>query len=250
MVNGWIKLHREIQDCWIWEDKEPFDKRSAWIDLLITANHSDKKILFNGELITIKRGQILTSVRRLSEKWKWSANKVYRFIKLLESDEMLQKESNKDRTLLTIVNYGFYQHLENSGEYTNGNSDEYTSDTPAETVTEHKQEYKEDKNDKECKEEKKTTKRKKQSTPYYPNDEQLNQAFLDFIEMRNKIKKPMTDRAVTMAMNRLQKLAGTDNDLAINILEQSVLHCWQDLYGLKDDMRNNKGSGGIDWDNV
>ena len=116
MSSGWIKLYRRLQDCWIWLDKEPFDKRSAWVDLILTANHSDKKILFNGELITVKRGQILTSVRKLSAKWKWSVNKVYRFLKLLESDEMLQKESDKDRTLLTIVNYSIFQCCEYTNE--------------------------------------------------------------------------------------------------------------------------------------
>ena len=154
LSSGWIKLYRQLQDCWIWLDKEPFDKRSAWVDLLLTANHSDKKILFNGELITVKRGQILTSVRKLSAKWKWSVNKVYRFLKVLESDEMLQKESDKDRTLLTIENYSIFQCCEytneNSNGNTNGNSDEYTIETPTETPTntpmEHKQGYKEDKN--------------------------------------------------------------------------------------------------------
>lgn len=146
MSSGWIKLYRQLQDCWIWLDKEPFDKRSAWVDLILTANHSDKKILLNGELITVKRGQILTSVRKLSAKWKWSVNKVYRFLKLLEDDEMLQKESNKDRTLLTIENYSIFQCC----EYTNGNSDEYTSDTLTKTPTEHKQEDKNDKNNNIC----------------------------------------------------------------------------------------------------
>ena len=66
MNKGWIKLHRQLLDCWIWRVNEPFDKRSAWVDLLLTANHSDTKLLFNGEIITITRGQILTSVRQLS----------------------------------------------------------------------------------------------------------------------------------------------------------------------------------------
>ena len=26
---GWIKLHRKLQDCWIWQEKEPFDKRNT-----------------------------------------------------------------------------------------------------------------------------------------------------------------------------------------------------------------------------
>lgn len=257
LSSGWIKLYRQLQDCWIWLDKEPFDKRSAWVDLLLTANHSDKKILFNGELITVKRGQILTSVRKLSAKWKWSVNKVYRFLKLLESDEMLQKESDKDRTLLTIVNYSIFQCCEytngNSNGNTNGNSDEYTSETPTETPTntptEHKQEYKEDKNEKNVKNEKKE---RKGQAVYYPNDEILNNAFKEFLTMRNKIKKPLaTKQALTRMMNKIEKLSDGDNDLAIKILNQSTDHCWQDVYELKSDSGGNRtGNSGIDWDNV
>ena len=257
MSSGWIKLYRQLQDCWIWLDKEPFDKRSAWVDLLLTANHSDKKILFNGELITIKRGQILTSVRKLSAKWKWSVNKVYRFLKLLEDDEMLQKESDKDRTLLTIENYSIFQCCEytneNSNGNTNGNSDEYTSETPTETPTntptEHKQECKEYKNDKNVKNEKKE---RKGQAVYYPNDELLNNAFKEFLTMRNKIKKPLaTKQALTRMMNKIEKLSGGDNDLAIKILNQSTDHCWQDVYELKtDSVGNRTGNSGIDWDNV
>ena len=257
MSSGWIKLYRQLQDCWIWLDKEPFDKRSAWVDLLLTANHSDKKILFNGELITVKRGQILTSVRKLSAKWKWSVNKVYRFLKLLESDEMLQKESDKDRTLLTIVNYSIFQCCEytngNNNGNTNGNSDEYTSETPTETPTnthtEHKQECKEYKNDKNVKNEKKE---RKGQAVYYPNDELLNNAFKEFLTMRNKIKKPLaTKQALTRMMNKIEKLSCGDNDLAIKILNQSTDHCWQDVYELKSDgVVNRVGNSGIDWDNV
>lgn len=257
LSSGWIKLYRKLQDCWIWLDKEPFDKRSAWVDLLLTANHSDKKILFNGELITVKRGQILTSVRKLSAKWKWSVNKVYRFLKLLESDEMLQKESDKDRTLLTIVNYSIFQCCEytneNSNGNTNGNSDEYTSETqtetPTNTPTEHKQECKEYKNDKNVKNEKKE---RKGQDVYYPNDELLNNAFKEFLTMRNKIKKPLaTKQALTRMMNKIEKLSGGDNDLAIKILNQSTDHCWQDVYELKSDSCGNRTvKSGIDWDNV
>ncbi len=66
----------------------------------------------------------------------------------------------------------------------------------------------------------------------------------------------MTDRAVKMAMNKLQKLSvGTfgdsmDNDLAIKILEQSTLNCWTDLYPLRAEMPRNRSSGKIDWNNV
>ena len=240
MHDGWNRLYRKIQECGEREDKEPFDKRSAWIDLLLTANHADAKLLFNGELITVQRGQILTSVRKLSVKWKWSVNKVYRFLKLLESDKMLQKESNKDRTLLTIVNYSVYQGGEYTNEYTNGNSDgytdgstnEYKSETPTDTPSEHKQECNNDKNVKNVN----NNMREKKPKKKYYDDPNLDSAFKEFLSMRTKIKKPLaTEKAFSRLKNKLEDLSGGDTDMAIAILNQSVDHCWSDVYGLKND---------------
>lgn len=53
MSDGWIKLYRQIQDCWIWDDDDKYDKAHAWLDLLILANHRDKKISVDGKPITI-----------------------------------------------------------------------------------------------------------------------------------------------------------------------------------------------------
>ena len=88
--------------------------------------------------MTIKQGQILTSVRSLASRWHWSNDRTLRYLRLLESLEMLHKDSDKSRTLLTIVNYEVYQGI--------GDSNEYTNDTPTNTVTNHKQEIKEKKN--------------------------------------------------------------------------------------------------------
>ena len=87
---------------------------------------------------------------------------------------------------------------------------------------------------------------------YYPNDELLNNAFKEFLTMRNKIKKPLaTKQALTRMMNKIEKLSCGDNDLAIKILNQSTDHCWQDVYELKSDGGGNQtGNSGIDWDNV
>lgn len=161
---GWIKLHRKINECWIWDEK-PFDKARAWIDLLLLANHSDKKILFNGNIICVKKGQYLTSIRKLSERWGWSFDKVTRFLKILVSEEMLIKESDNNRTLLTIVNYEVYQEVTNSDECTENTPSSEPSEHPQvnhpntdRTVTSDKQELKElIKNDKNVKNKKKNT---------------------------------------------------------------------------------------------
>lgn len=112
---GWICVHREIFDNWIWQDKAPFDKRAAWIDLLLMANHKDNKILFDGELKEIKRGQRLTSIRKLCNRWKWSNTKVKNFLDILEKDGMITLEiAPQKATLITIVNYSKYQDMSDS----------------------------------------------------------------------------------------------------------------------------------------
>ena len=105
---GWIKLHRQLQECPMWYS-ERFSKGQAWVDLLLLANHKDKKILFNGEMIVIKRGQYLTSMVKLAEKWKWSRPTVVKFLNLLEKDKMITRSSDNTKTLITIENYEIYQ---------------------------------------------------------------------------------------------------------------------------------------------
>lgn len=70
-------------------------------------------------------------------------------------------------------------------------------------------------------------------------DEEIKNSIYEFIKMRNLIKKPMTDRALTMLINKLEKLS-SDKDIQIKILEQSIFKNWTDIYELKGD--NNDGN--------
>ena len=69
-------------------------------------------------------------------------------------------------------------------------------------------------------------------------DEEVKNSIYEFIKMRKLIKKPMTDRALTMLINKLEKLS-SDKDIQIKILEKSILKNWTDIYELKGD--NNDG---------
>jgi hypothetical protein len=91
----------------------------------------------------------------------------------------------------------------------------------------------------------------KKKTVYYPDDEMLESAFQEYLTMRKKIKKPIcTDMALHRAMNTIERLSKGDNDLAVKILNQSVDHCWQGLFALKDNEPHSANKGIIDWDNV
>jgi DNA replication protein DnaD len=89
---------------------DPVSRLHAWIDLLLLANHKERKIMIRGNLVTVKRGQVGWSVRALSKRWKWSQGKVKRFIKyLVDEGQVTEHLAQNVTTLLSVVNYEKYQ---------------------------------------------------------------------------------------------------------------------------------------------
>ena len=110
---GWVAVDRKIFENLIWDNDEPFDRRSAWIDLLLLVNHADNKVLIDGKVITVKRGQRVTSILFLSKRWKWSRTKTKSFLELLQNENMIKVEIEpKKKTTITIVNYSKYQDIQ------------------------------------------------------------------------------------------------------------------------------------------
>jgi len=114
---GYIKVYRDMRGHWIWENPQYF---KWWVDLLFSANYVDKKILVNGELITIHRGAFLTSEIKLAEKWNTTRKTVRKFLTLLQSDGMVVAEkSRQSGTMINICNYKKYQDAECVGTTSN-----------------------------------------------------------------------------------------------------------------------------------
>ena len=228
---GWIKIHRQIQDCFIWKEK-PYDKARAWIDLLLSANHRDKKLLIDNDVVVIARGSYMTSTVKLADRWGWSRNKVLRFLNVLESEQMLNTKRTQNGTLITIVKYDDFQCSDTADETTygttNGTADETsdrTSDRTADETQNKNIRIKEIKNEKNIKE------------IFFENPD-LEIAFKDYVSMRSKIKKPMTKNAIERMIKKVNRLSGGNDAIAIEILNKSTDKCWTDIYELKyDDLK-------------
>ena len=151
---GWIKLHRQLQECPIWYG-ERFSKGQAWVDLLLLANHRDKKIIFNGEMITIQRGQYLTSTVKLAEKWGWNRKTVSSYLNMLQKENMITKVSDNTRTLVTIENYENFQGIDEYDGQPIGQVDGQPTgqplDNPLDSRTDTNKNVKNDNNDKNVK---------------------------------------------------------------------------------------------------
>lgn len=107
--NNWIKLNRSITDHWLWTSGETFSRGQAFIDLLLMAAYADHPIVSQGKRMNLKRGSVVTSIRYLSDRWRWSKDKTMNFLNDLEADGTIEKVSDTKRTVLTIVNYEKYQ---------------------------------------------------------------------------------------------------------------------------------------------
>ncbi|MBG1188804.1 DnaD domain-containing protein [Staphylococcus aureus] len=118
-MTGWISIDRSIQNHWLFKEKRTFSKFEAWIYLLMEANHSEAKVSIGNQIVTVERGQRLTSILTLSDLFNWSRFKVKTFLDLLESDGMLEVKTTSKYTLITIVNYDFYQSEQGRNQHQN-----------------------------------------------------------------------------------------------------------------------------------
>ena len=212
---GFILLYRDIKDHWIWDEK-PFDKKSAWIDLIMSANHNGNKVMMGMEVIDVKRGEFITSQEKLSNRWGWSITKVRDFLALLDNEKMILKKTDSKKTTIEIVNYEVYQKLETAKKL---EKNCIKTDEKLEKNTNNELGIK-------------VESIKNQDGLIFPEwlDQKL---FNDFKSMRLKLKKPVTDRAETMLINKLAALKEKGYEPS-KVIEQSILHCWQDFFELKD----------------
>jgi hypothetical protein len=115
-MSGWIKLHRDIKNHWIYTEKRKFSKFEAWTDILLSVNHAQAKTIIKGKLITIERGESILSLDSWAIKWGWNKSAVNRFFDLLKKDGMILLQNEMVTTRLTVCNYASYQDERNADE--------------------------------------------------------------------------------------------------------------------------------------
>ncbi|MFG6369568.1 MAG: hypothetical protein K1W16_14370 [Lachnospiraceae bacterium] len=208
--SGWVKIHRQICENWIWNEK-PYSKGQAWIDLLLLANHQESKIPYKDEIINIERGTVCRSVLWLSNRWGWGREKTRRFLKQLEVDEMLKINAATHQTTITIVNYDFYQDLQpmeqaSKSQQTDSRADNKSTHTRMIRI-------------KECKEDNKYNVCFEQFWSAYPRKKEKAKAYKCYLARINDgySEKELFQAAVNYALDckehgtdeRYIKLAGT-----------------------------------------
>lgn len=105
-MRGYIVIPRNIQQTQIWGNPQYF---YWWIDLIMMANYEDTETLVGITKVSIRKGQISTSLSRLSLRWDSSRMTISRFLKYLSEEGYIQKNTTGNITIITINNYDQFQ---------------------------------------------------------------------------------------------------------------------------------------------
>ena len=109
MHRGYIKVWRRLRESSLWPKRRPYSPVEAWLDLLMTANHTNSKAFVDGTERVIARGDVLTSNRAMATRWNWSESRVRRFLNSLQICSAIERKSTHQATHLTIAQYELYQ---------------------------------------------------------------------------------------------------------------------------------------------
>jgi len=214
MNQGWIKLHRQLTE-WEWYNKSEYVH--LFIHLLVSANHRDA----NWQGQTILRGQLITSIGKLSVFTGISEQSIRTILKKLEMTGEIKVKSTNKYTLLTICKYDSYQFEE--GETNKQTNKQLTNNQ--QTTNKQLTTNKNDKNDNNVNNEKNS---------YSPADFKADLLKLgiseelttDVMEHRKKCKGLFTKRAFSGLKKELDIFASKENkpysDALTFLIEQTT----------------------------
>jgi hypothetical protein len=106
MYRGYIKLWRKAFDTGMHRNHKLW---ALWTWILGNVTHKEIKYMAGNQALTLKPGQIVTGRRRLAEELAMSERNIRTCLLQLEKLENLTIKTTNRYSLLTVVNWGFYQ---------------------------------------------------------------------------------------------------------------------------------------------
>jgi hypothetical protein len=107
-LTGYFLLHRQAIEGWLWDLPPPQFK--VMVTILAMANWKQGKTFSGGKIVTIERGQFMTSLPGLAKKSKCSLRTVRTTLSNLEKAGFLTDTSTRRYRIVTVINYETYQN--------------------------------------------------------------------------------------------------------------------------------------------
>lgn len=249
---GFIPISRKLFNNFLWEEKREFSRAEAWIDLLQLARfeaNSTKEII-NGRVIEYERGERPLSLRLLADRWKWSKNRVDKFLDLLVSERMITKRTvqgtatgtdggtgcGTKQTIITICNYDTYNSVSKKEGQQAGQGKGQPSGQSRDKYNKDKKEYIE------------------KIISLFPSfagfdlnfiTEELADTFTTWVEYKkDRRENYRSEKSLRLCYNKLVKLSNNDPIIALQIIEDAIASNYAGFFELKKNRNEHETSEG------
>lgn len=217
-MSGFYLMHRGWMDDPIFDNFEKkFTDRLAWIWLIEQACYEPHSVRVGYDMVTVNRGQVPTSYRKLREAWGWGNNKIIKTLQLWEKYGKIEIKTERGLTLINICNYDKFQSpSKSSGTKTERKRNE--NGTEVETNIKKGKEIKEGK-------------RKNNPLPPLVIPDSIPKSdWEDFCKHRGS---GFTRRAKELILADLEALRQSGNDPG-EVLRQSIKRGWSGVFEIKE----------------
>lgn len=213
-MEGWVSFHRKITE-WEWyTDPNTF---RLFFHLILMANNSDG----NWRGTPVKRGQHITSIKKLSDALNITEKQVRTSMEKLKKTGEVTCEGTNKYTVVTIEKYDVYQESENKTANNTVNK--------GQTKGKRKATKGQSKGNQRATNNNENNENNEDNKKTYSDFLPLNDAIHDFIDFRLKLGKPMTEKAVSLLITRLNKFTNNLNE-QIDLLNEAILRGWMTVY--------------------
>lgn len=209
---SYIKLDRRLLR---WEWKDDPHMVALWVEILLQANYEASK--WHGEVF--EEGSFPTSIDKLSKSTGLTPRQTRTCLNRLKSTNEVTIESTKLGTKIIVNKWAEYQcQCPDTDKQNDKECDKRpTKERQTNDISLRNKEVKKVKNIKYIVLENRS--------------EEFKKAFLEFADMRSRIKKPLTESMAEKTIKKLEKLS-TDEKEQIQILDQSTYNYWQGVFPL------------------
>lgn len=210
--NGYVKISRKVFSSRTFSTLNAIQKLIT-IYLILMANHKDNDWWdgYQKKFITVKRGSFITSIEHIRKKINdrlVTTKKIRTCVKLLKKMQFLAIERASRYSLITIIKYDLYQSEKSYRARQRARQGQDKGKIRAINNNGN------------------NVKNKEKGIV-------STKAWKEYKIMRSKIRKPMTEKAEELIINKLNKLT-PDVKKRVAILNQSIMNSWQGVFPLKE----------------
>lgn len=232
---SYVPLFRSLLNHRYMADAHKFQ---FWVWCLLKATYKERKVLIGNQTVELQPGQFVFGRKTAAKELGTTEQSIRTLVKFFldESNPKLTIKSTNKFSIITVVNYTTY--MEKTKTINQQFNQQLTNDQPAPN---HKQEGK-------------RKKKNKTISDFCLPEWVPEEDWADFVGMRQEIKKPLTDRAKTLAVKTLGELKNAGNEPSA-VLRQSILNSWSGLFEVKNKPQrklqvvggNTKNDDGLVW---